>query len=215
MSNGPEQIKPEAPKEVLPKEVKDYYDKGLAALKRENFDYAVELFSSALALKQDFADGRFYLWFALREQQKRSLDPLKIKALLRKIIGLLLMLRGISLQKRGRSWEAIYQFEKAMKADPGSIATLNAIANCFLNEGQTLNALKILEAVPQINNRNVKALKRLGNLYMKIENYEKARIYYQAALKVNPYDMEAERGVKDLDALGTLKGSFSTPGENK
>lgn len=215
MSNGPEQTKPEAPKEVLPKEVKDYYDKGLAALKRENFDYAVELFSSALALKQDFADARFYLWFALREQQKRSPDPLKIKALLRKITGLFLRLRGISLQKSGRSWEAIYQFEKAMKADPGSVATLNAIANCFLNEGQTLNALKILEAVPHINNRNVKALKRLGNLYMKIENYEKARTYYQAALNVNPYDMEAERGVKDLDALRTLKGSFSTPEENK
>lgn len=215
MSNGTEEIKPETPKEVLPKEVKDYYDKGLAALKRENFDYAVELFSSALALKQDFADARFYLWLSLREQQKRSADPLKIKTFFRKIAGLYLRLQGISLQKSGRMWEAIYQLEKAMKADPGSIATLNAIANCFLSEGQTLNALKILEAVPQINNRNVKTLKRLGNLYMKLENYEKARAYYQAALKVNPYDMEAERGVKDLDALRTLKGSFSTQEQNR
>lgn len=210
--SGTEGIKPEIPGETLPKEVKDYYDKGLAALKRENFDYAVELFGSALALKQDFADARYYLWLALREQRKRSFDPLRIKTFFGKLAALFLRLRAIPLQKSGRTWEAIYRLEKAMRTDPNSVGTLNAIASSFLREEQTLNAVRILEAIPQINGRNVKALKRLGNLYMKMENYDKARAYYQAALKVNPYDMEAERGVKDLDALKTLKGSFPAQG---
>ncbi len=214
MPNETEGLKPERPSEALPKEVKDYYDKGVMALKRENYDYAVELFTSALALKQDLADARFYLWFALWKQQKKSADPLKIKTLLRKIAGNYLLLRGISLKKSGRTWEAIYQLEKAMKADPNNIMTLNAMANFFLSEGQTLNAIKMLEAIPQIDNKNVRALKRAADLYMKTENYEKARALFQAALRVNPSDIEAERGVKNLDALKTLKRSFPTEAEN-
>ncbi|MFH1778823.1 MAG: tetratricopeptide repeat protein [Candidatus Omnitrophota bacterium] len=210
MPNGTKDIRPQAQKEVLPEEIKDYYDKGVAAIRRENYDYAIELLTSTLALKQDFAEARFYLWLALRKKLKRSPDPLKIKKIIRKIVGFFLRLRGISLKRGGKTWEAIYQLERAMRVDPNSIGTLNAIADCFLSEGQTLNAIKILEAVPQIDNKNVKALKKLGNLYMEIEDYEKARAYFQATLRADPSDIDAEHGLKNLDALKTLKGSFPT-----
>lgn len=210
MSNGTEEIKPRAEKEALPEELKDYYDKGVAAIRRENYDYAIDLFTSALALKQDFADARFYLWLAFREKLKRSRDPLKVKTLIRKIASFLLRLQGIVLKKKGKTWEAIYQLEKAMKVDPNSIRTLNAIADCFLSEGQTLNAIKILEAIPQLDHKNTKALNKLGDLYMKIENYEKARAYYQATLRADPSNTDAEHSLKNLDAIKTLKGSFST-----
>lgn len=215
MPNGNEEIKPQAPKEILPPEVEDYYEKGMAAIKRENYDYAIELFTSALALKQDFAAARFYLWFALKERQNRSTDPLKIKRLLKKILGFFLRLRAVSIKKSGRTWEAIYQLEKAMRVDPSSAGTLTAIANCFLSEGQTPNAIKMLEAIVQMNNRNAKALKKLGALYMEMENYEKARAYYQATLKVDPYDIDAERGIKNLEALKTIQRSFPTQEEKK
>ena len=191
----------------LPQQVSDYYEKGLEAIKRENFGYAVELFSSALALKQDFAEARFYLWLSLWEQQKHH--PNIIKMVAGKILGFISMMGGISLQKTGKTWEAIYQFEKAMKSDPGNTAILNAIADCFLSEGETLNAVKILEGVPMINNKDYKTLKKLAGLYRKLENYEKARAFYKAALQANPGDMDAEHGIKELDAIKTLiKGSF-------
>ncbi|MFA5339177.1 MAG: tetratricopeptide repeat protein [Candidatus Omnitrophota bacterium] len=191
----------------LPKQVSDYYQKGLEAVKRENFGYAIELFSSALALKQDFAEARFYLWLSLWEQQRHH--PNIIKLVTGKIFGFITMMGGFSLQKAGKTWEAIYQFEKAMKADPGNAAILNAIADCFLSEGQTLNAIKILEGVPMINNNDSKTLKKLAGLYKGMENYEKARAFYKAALQANPGDMDAEHGIKELDAIKTLiKGSF-------
>ena len=190
----------------LPKQIKDYYDKGLEAVKRENFGYAIELFSSALALKQDFADARFYLWLSLWEQQKHH--PNLIKLIFGKISGFISMMGGFSLQKTGKTWEAIYQFEKAMKADPGNTSILNAIADCFLSEGQTQNAIKILEGVPMINNKDYKTLKKIAGLYKSVENYEKARAFYQATLQANPNDMDAEHGIKELDAIKTLKGAF-------
>jgi len=82
-----------------------------------------------------------------------------------------------------------------------------AIADCFLSEGQTLNAIKILEGVPMINNKDSKTLKKLAELYKSLENYEKARAFYQATLQANPNDMDAEHGIKELDAIKTLKGS--------
>lgn len=203
------------PNDNIPKEVKDYYEKGIAAIKRENYDYAVELFSAALALKQDFAEARYFLWFAIWEKQKKLPDPLKIKTALAKIIASFPTLKGLFLKKSGRAWEAIYQLEKAMKIDPSNTNTLNAIAECLLSEGQTLNAIKILEAIPLIDNKNYKTLEKLGQLYKSIENYDKARAYYQATLRVNPNDAEADRAIKDLDALKTLKGSFTNPQQNQ
>lgn len=197
--------------ESLSREVRDYYEKGIAAVKRENYGYAVELFSAALALKQDFAEARYFLWFALWERQKKFTGLLKIKAALSKISSLFPAIRGVSLRKRGRTWEAVYQFEKAMKLDPCNANTLNAIAACLLSEGQTFNAIKILEGIPLIDKKNYKALEKLGQLYKGIDNYEKARAYFEAALRVNPGDAEAERAIKDLDALKTLKGSFTNP----
>jgi len=190
----------------LPKQVSDYYEKGLEAVKRENFGYAIELFSAALALKQDFAEARFYLWLSLWEQRRHH--PNIFKLISGKIFGFISMMGGMSLQNAGKTWEAIYQFEKAMKADPGNTTVLNAIADCFMSEGQTLNAIKILEAVPMVNNNDYKTLKKLAGLYRGMENYEKARAFYKAALQANPNDADSEHGIKELDAIKTLRGSF-------
>ncbi|MFH0772249.1 MAG: tetratricopeptide repeat protein [Candidatus Omnitrophota bacterium] len=202
------------PSNNIPKEVRDYYEKGIAAIKRGNYGYAVELFSSALALKQDYAEARYYLWLSLWERQKRSPDALKMRMIIGKITGFFLTLRGLSLKKSGKTWEAVYQLEKSMKFDPCNIRILNAIAECLLSENQTLNAVKILEAIPLLDKKNYNAFKKLGKLYASLDNYDKARAYYEAAIDVNPSDEEAEQGLKDLDALRALKGSFVNP-ENR
>lgn len=193
----------------LPKEVKDYYEKGVAAVQRGNFAYAVELFSAALALKEDFAEARFYLWLSLWENSKRHSNIFTM--LLGKITGSLLMMQALSMQKTGKISQAIYKYEKAMRADPGNTTVLNSIADCFISEGQTWNAIKILEGVPMINNNDFKALKKLAGLYKSMENYDKARAFYSAVLKVNPNDLEAEQGIKELDAINTLNRSFDNP----
>ena len=188
----------------LPPQIRDYYNKGVEAVKRENFGYAIELFSSALALKQDFAEARFYLWLSLWEQQKHH--PNIVNMVFGKISAFFMLMGGLSKRKAGKAWEAIYQLEKAMRADPSNTAILNAIADCLLSEGQTMNAIKVLEGVPMINNKDANTLKKIAGLYMSLENYEKARAFYQATLQANPNDMDAEHGIKELDAIKTLKG---------
>lgn len=190
----------------IPKEIKDYYDKGIAAIQRENYAYAVELFGAALALKEDFAEARYYLWLSLWENHKRHSNI--FTSLVGKITSGILNMQALSMRKTGKTSQAIYTYEKAMRADPGNGTILNAIADCFISEGQTWNAIKILEGVPLIDNTDFASLKKLAGLYRTMENYDKARAYYSAALKANPNDMEAEHGIKELDAIKTLKGNF-------
>jgi len=190
----------------LPKQVKDYYEKGIAAINRQNFSYAVELFGSALALKEDFAEARFYLWLALWEERKQR--PNIFAMIAGKISAIFFMTQALSLQKTGKTSQAVYKYEKAMRADPANTTVLNSIADCFISEGQTWNAIKILEGVPMIDNKDSKTLKRLALLYKGMDNYEKARAFFQATLQANPNDMDAEHGIKELDAIKTLKGSF-------
>lgn len=189
----------------IPKEVNDYYEKGVSAIKRGNYDYAVELFGSALALKQDFAEARYYFWLALWEKRKKEKDTLKLKTLFRKIAVYLPLFKSISLRRGGKTWEAIYLLEKALKIDPSNTKILDLLADCLLKEGLTDNAVKMLEAIPIIDNKNYKAFKKLGKLYKGLDNYEKTRAFYLAALRINPNDMEMDKAIKDLDALKTMR----------
>lgn len=189
----------------ISKEVNDYYEKGICAIKRGNYDYAVELFGSALALKQNFAEARYYLWLALWEKLKKEKDPVKLKAFFRKIAALFPLLKSVSLRRAGKRWEAIYLLEKAMKIDPSNTKILDLLADCLLKERLTDNAVKMMEAIPIIDNKNYKAFKKLGKLYRDLDNYEKARAYFLAALRINPNDMETDKAIKDLDALKTIR----------
>lgn len=194
------------PLNALPKQIKDYYDKGITAIQRENFAYAVDLFSSALALKEDFAEARYYLWYSLWENSKRHSNI--FSKILGKVTSTVLSMQAMSMQKTGKTSQAIYTYEKAMRADPGNTSVLNAIADCLISGGQTLAAIKILEGVPLINNNDYTCLKKLAGLYRSVENYDKARAYFSATLKVNPNDMDAEHGIKELDAIKTMEKHF-------
>ncbi|MFA5335365.1 MAG: tetratricopeptide repeat protein [Candidatus Omnitrophota bacterium] len=191
---------------ALPKQIKDYYDKGITAIQRENFAYAVDLFSSALALKEDFAEARYYLWYSLWENSKRHSNI--FSKIFGRVISSVLIMQAMSMQKTGKTSQAVYTYEKAMRADPGNTTVLNAIADCLISEGQTLAAIKILEGVPLINNNDFTCLKKLAGLYRSVENYDKARAYFSATLKVNPNDMDAEHGIKELDAIKTMEKHF-------
>ncbi|MFA6356396.1 MAG: tetratricopeptide repeat protein [Candidatus Omnitrophota bacterium] len=191
---------------ALPKQIKDYYDKGITAIQRENFAYAIDLFSSALALKEDFAEARYYLWYSLWENSKRHSNI--FSKIFGRVISSVLTMQAMSMKKTGKTSQAIYTYEKAMRADPGNTSVLNAIADCLISEGQTLAAIKILEGVPLINNNDFTCLKKLAGLYRSVENYDKARAYFSATLKVNPNDMDAEHGIKELDAIKTMEKHF-------
>ena len=80
----------------------------------------------------------------------------------------------------------------------------------FYKKGLLLHAINNLETAKLANPKDIGAFKKLGELYVKREDYHNAKIAYEAALKINPNDTEVIKSLKNLDALGTMKREFGS-----
>jgi len=188
-------------------QAKEYYNKGLFAFEKKNYDYAIQLFSQALSLKKDFAEARHYL--RLSEQRRLQAEHQSIvTTILNKIKNLPSLIQSIIYDIKNNSDCAIEEYEKILKTEPNNIYILTRLAQDLLKERDMQSALKTFEVIKLIDPKNIVALKNLGQLYSQMENYSAARESYQAILKVSPHDVEAEKGIKNLDALGAIKESF-------
>ena len=189
-------------------QLKEYYNKGLLAFEKKNYDYAIELFSQALTLKKDYADARHYL--RLSEQRKLQENPPNIfSGFFNKVKNLPLLIKTIILDIKNQSSPAIDEYEKILRTEPNNIYILTRLAQDLLKERDVASALKTFEVIKLIDPENIMALKNLGQLYSQMENYSSARQCYEAILKISPHDAEAEKGIKNLDALGAIKDSFT------
>ena len=191
----------------LEQKLREYYNKGLFALEKKNYDYAIELFSQALTLKNDFADARHYLRLV---EQRRVLEhpPSLPELLFNKLKNTLLLLKAMILDFRHLYAQAACEYEKILRSEPNNVLMLTLLAQELLKEKDALSAMKIFEQIRQIDPSNIMALKSLGRLCAQLENFALARECYEAVLKVCPHDPEAEKGVKNLDALGVIKQGF-------
>ncbi len=71
-----------------------------------------------------------------------------------------------------------------------------------------MHAINNLEEAKTVNPKDIDALKKLGELYVKKEDYHNAKSAYESALKIDPNDTEVLKSLKNLDALGTMKREF-------
>jgi tetratricopeptide (TPR) repeat protein len=195
--------------EEISQHAKDCYEKGLFAFNKENYDYAIELFTQVLAFKPDYVDAWHMLWLSLRKSLEKN-PPSPLKRLSHNIRGWLPTLKGNFATSKGRYKEAIKEYQKVIFHTPLNTSILTKIANILLKQNLFDNATKIFEEIIQIDANNLFALKNLGRLYLNRKDYLKARAFYEKALKISPHDSEAERELKNLDALGTIEESFGT-----
>ncbi len=191
----------------LSHEAKKYYNKGLFAFEKKNYDYDIELFSQTLSLKKDFADARHYL--RLSEQRKfQENPPGAISLFFNKIKNSPLLLKAIILDIKNQPAQATDEYEKILRSEPSNTYVLTRLAQDLLKERDVPSALKAFEEIRLIDSNNIVALKNLGQLYSQMDNYSSARQCYETILKILPHDLEAEKGIKNLDALGAIKQSF-------
>lgn len=193
----------------LPEQAKQYYNKGLFALEKKNYNYAIELFSQAVNLKKDYASARHHL--RLAEQKKFELNPPNaLLSFLHKVKSFPFLLKALILDMKNKPVLAIDRYEKVLRNQPNNTYILTRVAQNLLKQQDAPSALEVFEEIRLLDPDNIVALKNLGTLYSQTENFTLARQCYEAALKALPHDPEAEKGIKNLDALGAIKESFSS-----
>jgi len=192
----------------LPQEVQNYFDKAKLAMDKDNHEYAIELLLQALSLKQDFAQARRML----RQAEKKLIekDPLNaVDKLTNKISSVFALLKGSILEKQKKYSEAMDVYEDMLRQNPLNNSILLHLADLLLRAGYQESALGALEDSLEVDSDNLVALKIAGKLYAQTGNYEKAKTCYQKLLKINPKNQSAIKGLKNIDALGTIRDKFS------
>jgi tetratricopeptide (TPR) repeat protein len=93
---------------------------------------------------------------------------------------------GTSLQDKGRLDEAIAQFQKAMKLDPGYAEVYYDLAGAVQQQGNADEAIVQYQKALQIRPAFMQALNNLGNVLLRKGQLDEAITQYQKALQLNP-----------------------------
>lgn len=186
-------------------ELKEFYNKGILAFEKQNYDYAIEIFSQILSIQYDNLEARHYLHVSL---QKKSAGAKP--AITSSINKLFLSMQADGLLKKGDAPGCLEVLEKIISSNPNDSDTLKKMADIFYKKGLTLHAINNLEEARSVNPKDIDILKKLGELYVKREDYLNAKASYESALKINPHDTEVLKSLKNLDALGTIKREFTS-----
>lgn len=187
----------------------ELYQKGIAALRKRNYDYAIELFQQVLEIHPDFSVCLHNLWRTAREKRK-SLPPSFLQLVIEKIKIGILILKFIYLITLSKTESAISVQKKITLLNPNSTPAFYKLATTFLHQGKTTLAKTAWEEILFINKKNVSALRQLARLYYEEKEYKKATATAKMLLSLRRHDLQAETILKDIAALGTIEEGFDT-----
>lgn len=171
------------------------------ALRRRNWDFAIEVYQQLLELDPDLAEARG----GLRQALKRRAEGTKGGRLFRALAGAGPLAMAKTLAKAGKHGAAAKSLESYLASNP-----LDEEGNLLLGisceaAGWSKSALSVYEFVAEIAPKNPEGLKRAGAMSYRQGDHAKALEYYERALQADPRDQEALKARKDLAAERALQ----------
>ena len=188
--------------ENLDRRARELYNKALAALERNNPDYAIEMFMQCLAITPNFTHGRKFLR-AAQLKRAETLGSFKKMFASAKVTPTVTKAK-MSLSKN--PVEAMHLAEQALSDDPKNGQALMVLAEAAEAAHFPETAAQTLETYIKLNPRDGKAAHWLARVYFVTERHDLAREVYERILQGNPNDFEAQKGLKDATAHGAMQG---------
>jgi len=188
--------------EQVNRTARDQYQRALAALERNNLDYAIEMFGQTLAMEPNFTQARKFLR-AAQMKRAETQGGLKRAMAAARMQPLLLKARA-TLSKN--PIEAMGIVEQALTEDPRNGQALQLLAEAAEKANFPETTVQTLEHYAKLHTRDLKAMHWLARTYGKMERYDLAREVYERCLQIDPNDFEAQKGLKDATAHGAMQG---------
>jgi tetratricopeptide (TPR) repeat protein len=158
----------------LEKRTRDLYEKGISALERKNYDYAVDLFLSVLKVEPRLLEARKNL----RSAEMLRLKGKKKNAFLKAVSGatsLTANIKAQSLVKTGKGPEAVIACEELLKDDPTDINNVKLFAKAAAISDLPEAAVQLLEIASNAHPSDVSLLNILATFYIKMGRTRSAR----------------------------------------
>jgi tetratricopeptide (TPR) repeat protein len=177
------------------------------ALRRRNYDFAVELYRQLIDLDPDQGEARSGLRKALRRRHEVGAGKGKF---LRVVSGALPLSRAKTLAKLGKHEACARALEDYLASNPMDVEA-NLLLGVSLEEsGSFKSARAVYEFTAEIDPRNAEALKRAGSMMHRTGDHQRALEYFERALEADPRDQEALKARKNLAAETALSRSSVT-----
>ena len=182
----------------IPFSARELFDKGIAAVEKNNLDYAVTLLMQVLRLEPGFYQAREALRAA---QHKRSGGK---RSLFKKFVGSASSLTRGQVALRTNPHDALLIAEDVLNDDPGNVLAHELLAKAATQAGYPRTAVLSLEVAlrNQPNHRQV-ALD-LAEALCGVGNRARAEKILRDLLKTNPNDPDLNQRLKNTLADRTL-----------
>lgn len=191
---------PEKPITEMPANVRDLYEKGVSAMQKSNFDYAVALFGQVVRLEPQFFDARQ----ALRAAQHKRAAGRRSGGLFRRFLGSANSLTKGQLALRNNPAEALNIAEEALNDDPGNEAAHILLADAALALDLPRTAALSLEIAFKNKPKDRKLGVKLAEALSTIGQRDRAERILRDMLESDPHDAELNERLKNLLARRTL-----------
>lgn len=192
----------------VPATLQAYFDKGIQAYTQGSYEYAVDLLTFVIKQAPDATEARRYLRLAIQKQYSLH-PPSWLSQLTAMFIGLPLRLWAEACAIQGQHRQAIQLYEQLLSLQPHSKGVLMRLAASLSRAGLDDASLATYEELLTLDPNHLPALRHLARLAMKRGNDQQARQCFERLVKLVPNDLEAQQGIRNLDALGTIKKGFA------
>ncbi len=191
----------------VPQNVKNLHNKGLAALERDNLDFAIEIFFKCVELAPSYLAARRNLRLAEVARFKRARKgPLAHH--LASLQGLPHSMKLQAFLKTGKSQEALIAAERLMMIDPLHIGFGRLFARASVAAALPDAGVMTLEIMREHSPSNIDVVEALGRLYHTTKNYRAARDCLAKVALLRPSNVEVAKLLKDSEALITLNAGW-------
>jgi tetratricopeptide (TPR) repeat protein len=112
-----------------------------------------------------------------------------------------LLSNGVAKMNTGHPQQAIEIFTAVIKRNPDFAEGWNKRATAYYQVGEMRKSLADCDEVMKRNPQHFGALSGYGQIYIMLEDYEKAIAYFQRALAVNPNMSDLETAIPRLEEI--------------
>ncbi|MBL9139209.1 MAG: tetratricopeptide repeat protein [Verrucomicrobiales bacterium] len=185
----------------IPRSVREKFDRGMAAYHKENLDYAIALFQSALEEEPGFFECRE----ALRAAQFRRRGSGATPMLRRLLSQASPALAKAQFAARTNPVDALRYAEQILNEDPSNRAAHEVLAKSAMAAGFPKTAVLSLEIILKQNAGDRGISIKLAEALVATGQTGRADKIYADLLAANPGDIEVAQAYKNLGAVRTLK----------
>ena len=188
-------------------QAQNFFNKGVAAFERNNYDIAIDLLMQCVTLTPGFSRARKFLraaQIAKFRKEKKS----KMATQVQEFSAMLLRMKIKGLLKAGKTESALLECEKLLAMNPLHSQNVELAVEVADAAGHPDAALFTVEAAYENNPDDMMLLRRVADFYMVVGDYTKARDAYVKLNAFLPNDQTIFKQLKDAEARMTMASGW-------